>query len=100
MTRIPFYWLEKLKKIEEEKLKNIHKAEKKKEKYLAKVGKGHDHHQVERRRYKRTKKQKELIQQNINKEAQNKEKEININNKENKINIKENNKIKNINNKI
>ena len=100
LTRIPFYWLEKLKKIEEEKLKNIHKAEKKKEKYLAKVGKGHDHHQVERRRYKRTKKQKELILQNINKEAQNKEKEININNKENKINIKENNKIKNINNKI
>ena len=78
LTRIPFYRLEKLKKIEEEKLKNIHKTEKKKEKDLAKVGKGHDYHQVERRRYKRTKKQKEIIQQNINKEAQIKEKEINI----------------------
>ena len=102
LTRIPFYRLEKLKKIEEEKLKNIHKAEKKKEKDLAKVGKGHDYHQVERRRYKRTKKQKEIIQQNINKEAQikEKEKEINIINKENKINIKENIKSKNINNKI
>ena len=102
LTRIPFYRLEKLKKIEEEKLKNIHKAEKKKEKDLAKVGKGHDYHQVERRRYKRTKKQKEIIQQNINKEAQikEKEKEINIINKENKINIKESNKSKNNINKI
>ena len=88
LTRIPFYRLEKMKKIEEEKLKNIHKAEKKKEKDLTKIGKGHDYHQVERRRYKRTKKQKELIQQNTIKEAQNhkdKEKEIiktkNINNK-------------------
>jgi len=83
LTRIPFYRLEKIKKKEEEKLKNIHKTEKKKEKDLTKIGKGHDHHQVERRRYKRTKKQKELI------EAQN-HKEININNKEN-------NKVKNIN---
>ena len=68
ITRIPFYRLEKMKKIEEEKLKNIHKAEKKKEKDLTKIGKGHDHHQVERRRYKRTKKQKEQIQQNTIKE--------------------------------
>ena len=60
ITRIPFYRLEKLKKIEEEKLKNIHKTEKKKEKDIAKIGKGHDHPQVERRRYKKTKKQKEL----------------------------------------
>ena len=67
LTRIPFYRLEKLKKIEEEKLKNIHKAEKKKEKNLAKEGLRHDHPQVERRRYKRTKKQKELIHQNITK---------------------------------
>ena len=65
LTRIPFYRLEKLKKIEEEKLKNVHKAEKKKEKDLAKAGMRHDHPQVERRRYKRTKKQKELIHQNI-----------------------------------
>ena len=68
ITRIPFYRLEKMKKIEEEKLKNIHKAEKKKEKDLAKTGIRHDHPQVERRRYKRTKKQKELIHQNIIKE--------------------------------
>ena len=71
LTRIPFYRLEKIKKIEEEKLKNIHKTEKKKEKDLAKIGKGHDHPQVERRRYKKTKKQKELIQQFLTKEAQN-----------------------------
>ena len=83
ITRIPFYRLEKLKKIEEEKLKNIHKTEKKKEKDIAKIGKGHDHPQVERRRYKKTKKQKEL--EGIN---NHKEKEINI--------IKESNKIKNI----
>ena len=95
LTRIPFYRLEKIKKIEEEKLKNIHKTEKKKEKDLAKIGKGHDHPQVERRRYKKTKKQKELIQQFLTKEAQNhKEKETNI------VLNKENNKNKNINNKI
>ena len=77
LTRIPFYRLEKLKKIEEEKLKNIHKTEKKEKKDLTKVGKGHDYHQVERRRYKKTKKQKELIHQNVSKETQmNKEKEI------------------------
>ena len=94
LTRIPFYRLEKIKKIEEEKLKNIHKTEKKKEKDLAKIGKGHDHPQVERRRYKKTKKQKELIQQFLTKEAQNhKEKETNI------VFNKENNKNKNINNK-
>ena len=92
LTRIPFYRLEKMKKIEEEKLKNVHKTEKKKEKDLTKIGKGHDYHQVERRRYKRTKKQKELIQHNINKEAQihkEKEKELiktkNINNKIEKV---------------
>ena len=91
LTRIPFYRLEKLKKIEEEKLKNIHKTEKKEKKDLTKVGKGHDYHQVERRRYKKTKKQKELIHQNVSKETQmNKEKEINNN-------FKENNKTKNIN---
>ena len=91
ITRIPFYRLEKMKKIEEEKLKNIHKAEKKKEKDLTKIGKGHDHHQVERRRYKRTKKQKEQIQQNTIKETQNhkdKEKEKEIINKAKIINNK------------
>ena len=91
ITRIPFYRLEKMKKIEEEKLKNIHKAEKKKEKDLTKIGKGHDYHQVERRRYKRTKKQKEQIQQNTIKETQNhkdKEKEKEIINKAKIINNK------------
>ena len=57
---------------------------KKMEKDLTKIGKGHDYHQVERRRYKRTKKQKEQIQQNTIKETQNhkdKEKEKEIINK-------------------
>ena len=95
ITRIPFYRLERLKKIEEEKLKHIHKAEKKEKKDLEKIGKGHDYRHVERRRYKKTKKQKELMQQNINKETQiqkDKDKEINMN-------IKENNKMKNLINK-
>ena len=56
LTRFPFYKLEKMKHIEEKKLKNIHKTEKKEKD--AKTAFTHDAHYIERRKHKRTRKQK------------------------------------------
>ena len=72
ITRIPFYRLEEAKKIEEKKLKNIHKTEKKEKEKTNQLM--HKKSLIERRKTKKTKKQRENLsskhQKNINNEIE------------------------------
>ena len=61
ITRIPFYRLEEVKKIEEKKLKNIHKTEKKEKEKEKSNQLLHRKSLIERRKTKKTKKQKENL---------------------------------------